>query len=319
MRMTPTSRVLVLLVTVLILVGAAGEVWARAGSGGSRGSRSYSSPARPAPMSPSSPSTPSRSLNAPAPAPAPRPSPFGGFMGALGGFMLGGLLGSLLFGGLGGGLGSGLGIGLMDLLLIGGGLFLLFRFMRSRRQEPAYAGVPGGSAYAGGDQRSWSAPAGVATVDERAPVADDLDRGLGHVRQMDPGFDAAALASDAADTFRAVQTAMSAGDLVTVRSRLAPDMLAHLEAQCTTLRRSGHRNHIERIQIERTEVTEAWQERGQDFVTVLLAGSLIDYTVDGRGAVIAGSRTGPERFEEFWTFTRPVGPNAWKLTAIQSA
>jgi predicted lipid-binding transport protein (Tim44 family) len=324
MGMIPTSRVLVLLVTVLMLVGAAGEVWARAGGGGSRGSRSYSSPARPAPMSPSSPSTPSRSLNAPAPAPAPRPSPFGGFMGALGGFMLGGLLGSLLFGGLG----SGLGIGLMDLLLIGGGLFLLFRLMRSRRQEPAYAGVPGGSAYAGvpggsayagGDQRSWSAPAGAATVDERAPVPDDLERGLGHVRQMDPGFDAAALASDAADTFRAVQTAMSAGDLVTVRSRLAPDMLAHLEAQCTTLRRSGHRNHIERIQIERTEVTEAWQERGQDFVTVLLAGSLIDYTVDGSGAVIAGSRTGPERFEEFWTFSRPVGPNAWKLTAIQSA
>ena len=37
------------------------------------------------------------------------------------------------------------------------------------------------------------------------------------------------------------------------------------------------------------------------------------------GAVVAGSRTSPERFEEFWTFTRPVGPSAWKLTAIQTA
>ena len=50
-----------------------------------------------------------------------------------------------------------------------------------------------------------------------------------------------------------------------------------------------------------------------------LAGSLIDYTVDATGAVVAGSRNGPDRFEAFWTFTRPVGPNAWKLTAIQTA
>jgi len=23
------------------------------------------------------------------------------------------------------------------------------------------------------------------------------------------------------------------------------------------------------------------------------------------------------KFEEFWTFVRPVGPNAWRLSAIQ--
>ncbi len=313
MPMTP-SRTLIVLLTALLLAGAAGEAWARAGSGGSRGSRSYSSPARPAPSSPSSPTSPSRSLTSPAP--APRPSPFGGIMGAVGGFMLGGLLGGLLFGGLGG-LGGGLGgFGLLDLLLIGGGLFLLFKFMQSRRREPAYAGAPG---YAGNaSPRSWDMPAGGTAVQERAPAVDELDRGLSHVRQMDPAFDAAGLASDAAETFRAVQMALAAGDLKPLHPRLSADMRAHLEAQVEALRRAGHRSHVERIQIERTEVTEAWQERGQDFVTVLLAGSLIDYTVDAGGAVVAGSRTGPERFEDFWTFTRPVGPNAWTLTAIQT-
>jgi predicted lipid-binding transport protein (Tim44 family) len=136
---------------------------------------------------------------------------------------------------------------------------------------------------------------------------------------MDPAFDAAALASDAAEMFRSVQAAVGTGDLSTVRSWLAPDMLAHLQAQCDALRRAGHVNRVERIQIERTEVTEAWQERGRDFVTVLLAGSLIDYTLDATGAVVSGARTSPERFEEFWTFTRPVGPNRWTLTAIQTA
>jgi predicted lipid-binding transport protein (Tim44 family) len=304
-----TSRVLIVLVTFLTLAGTAGDGWARAGSGGSRGSRSYSSPARPAPARPSSPVAPGRPADSPVPSPAPRPSPFGGVMGALGGFMLGGLLGSLLFGGLG----SGLGFGMLDVLLIGGGLVLLFKVMQGRRREPAYAG-----AYAGAGGRSWDAPARGAVVHDPSPVPDELDRGLGHVRQMDPSFDAAALAADAAEVFRAVQSALAAGNLKPVRSRLAPEMLSHLEVQADALRRAGRTNRIERIQVERAEAAEAWQERGQDFVTVLLSGSLIDYTLDAAGAVVAGSRTGPERFEEYWTFTRPVGPNAWMLTAIQT-
>jgi predicted lipid-binding transport protein (Tim44 family) len=305
-----TRRVLLVLVTVVALAAAGGEAWARAGGGGSRGSRSYSPPASPAPVRPSAPSNPASSPSAPVGSPAPRPRPFGGIMGALGGFMLGGLLGGLLFGGLG----HGFGIGLFDVLLIGGGLFLLFRVMQSRRREPAFAGAPGyASGPAGGD------PAAATITPEQPAVADELDRGLGHVRQMDPTFDAAALASDAAEAFRAVQTAVAAGDLTPIRARLADEMLASVQAQVDTLRREGRVNRIERIQIERAEVTEAWQERGQDFVSVLLAGSLIDYTVDAGGAVVAGSRSGPERFEEFWTFTRPVGPNAWKLTAIQTA
>jgi len=310
---TVTSRALVILLTALTLAAASGEAWARAGSGGSRGSRSYSAPARPAPTSPTSPAAPSRAPAAPVVSPSPRPSPFGGLMGAVGGFLIGGLIGSMLFGGFGGGMG---GVGLLDLLLVGGGLFLLFRLMRARRQEPAYAGAPG---YADGGVRTWEVPASRAAVTAEPGVVDDLERGLGHVRQMDPGFDAAALAAEAADVFRAVQGAMSRGDLASLRTRLAPEMLASLESQCEALRGAGHANHVDRIQIERAEVTEAWQERGHDFVTVLLAGSLIDYTLDAGGAVVAGSRTSPERFEEFWTFTRPVGPSAWKLTAIQTA
>jgi predicted lipid-binding transport protein (Tim44 family) len=313
-----TARGLVVVVMALLLAGAADEAWGRARGGGSRGSRSYAPPARPAPLSPASPAAPSRSLNSPAsPSPAARPGLFGGgLMGALGGFMLGGLLGSLLFGGLGG-LGSGLGIGLMDVLLVGAGLFLLFRFMKSRQPQPqpAYAGSV---AYAGGGSRVADVPAGGGPViDERPGELDDLERGLGHILQMDPAFDAASVASDTAEMFRAVQTALTAGDMAPLRPRLTSEMLERLQMQCTELRRTGHTNHVERIQIERAEVTEAWQERGRDYVTVVLVGSLVDYTVDARGAVVSGSRK-PERFEEFWTLTRPVGPNAWTLTAIQA-
>ena len=56
------------------------------------------------------------------------------------------------------------------------------------------------------------------------------------------------------------------------------------------------------------------------YVTVYLAGSLIEYTVeDASGTVVAGSATQRENLEEFWTFTRPVGPGAWRLSAIQTS
>jgi predicted lipid-binding transport protein (Tim44 family) len=52
-------------------------------------------------------------------------------------------------------------------------------------------------------------------------------------------------------------------------------------------------------------------------VTVYLAGSLVDYTVDERsGDVVEGARQ-PQPFEEYWTLVRPVGPGSWILTAIQ--
>src|SRR5437867_5767010 len=157
---------------LLILIGVAlvsllltdtASVWARAGSGGSRGSRSYSSPA-----TPSSPSSPSRVTTPPpssAQQPTQRPGMFGGLMGGIAGFALGGLLGSMLFGGMGGGFGGGL--GLLELVLIGGAVFFLFRMLRGRqapRPEPAYAGAGGASSYSSGGQ-SWSTPGGGTTVE----------------------------------------------------------------------------------------------------------------------------------------------------------
>jgi predicted lipid-binding transport protein (Tim44 family) len=323
--MRRTALLPVVAVTLLTFMTLqAGEAWARAGGGGSRGSRSFSSPARPMPSSPAAPSSPSRSLGTPAPSSQPfqqRPSVFGGLMGGLAGFALGGLLGSLLFGGLGHGFGGG--IGLFEIVLIGGGIFLLMSYLRRRRSAeapaPAYAaaGVPG-DAY-GAAERGQSAYAGTATMEAPAGLS-DLDRGLGHIQQMDPRFDAAAFTLVARNAFLEVQQAVAARDVSWLRDRLTGEVLAVLQAQCDRLRGAGQTNHIERIQVRRADITEAWQETGRDFVTVYLAASMLDYvTSDATGAVVEGSKTEPQDVEEFWTFARPVGNNPWQLSAIQSA
>ena len=320
--MRPRALLLIVglsLASLLLLDNA--TVWARAGSGGSRGTRSYSSP-----TTPSSQSSPSRVTTPPASSPQQpmqRPGMFGGLMGGIAGFALGGLLGSMLFGGMGGG-GFGGGLGLLELLLIGGAVFFLFRMLRGRqaaRPEPAYAGAAAGaggaSSYSSGGQ-SWSAGGGGATL-EAPPSVSDLDRGIEHIRSMDASFDPDGFAEFAKAAFGDVQIGIVKRDLSGVQDRLTPQEFARLQAQCDQLRSARRTNRIERLRINRAQMTEAWQESGQDWVTVYFAVSMVDYTVDdATGAVVEGSAT-PADIEEYWTFTRPVGPKPWRLSAIQTA
>jgi predicted lipid-binding transport protein (Tim44 family) len=247
---------------------------------------------------------------------APQRSVFGGLMGGIAGFALGGLLGSMLFGGFGRGFG---GIGLMDLLLIGGGIALLLMFLRSRRQQaqsPAYADA-GGASYRAAEPLAVEA----VPVTPELPATDaDFARGLGHIRSMDPGFDPAGMVDSARRMFQGVQQAVTMRDVAWVRDHLGTEMYAVLQDQCDRLRAAKQTNRVEKIDIRNAETTEAWQENGQDFVTVHLTASMVDYTVDDTsGDVVDGSRTVPIDVDEYWTFARPVGPNRWKLSAIQTA
>jgi len=291
------------------------DAWARAGrgsSGGSRGSRSYSSPARPSqsPATPSQPSTPPSSFQQP----QPQRSGWGaGLMGGLAGFALGGLLGSMLFGG-----GMGGGVGLMEILLIGGGIFLLVRMMRSRQAAtvpaPSY-----GQGYGGSQPQAQPQPQMYqAQAVDTGPS--DLDRGVSYIRQMDAGFDPARFGDTASDVFFRVQAAWMARDISQASASVTPEMADMLQKDCDRLRGQGRINRLDNIAVRSVTVTEAWQESGQDYVTAHFLASLLDYTVDERsGQVVEGSRTEPVKFEEFWTFVRPVGPNPWRLSAIQQA
>jgi predicted lipid-binding transport protein (Tim44 family) len=182
-------------------------------------------------------------------------------------------------------------------------------------QQPSYAGA---SAYGGaGGGADVAYPAGGVTTVRPEPPS-ELDGGVAHIRQMDPGFDPAVLAETARALFPDVQRAVGARDMSAVSSRLTPRMYTTLVGQCDRLRAARHTNRLEQLDVRRAEVTEAWQESGQDYVTVYLTGSVVDYTVDdASGALVEGSRS-PQEFSEYWTFARPVGPNPWKLSAIQT-
>lgn len=117
--------------------------------GGGRSFGSSPSYQRSAPQ-PSSPQRTQPSQVQPSPqSPAAAPRPFGGM---LGGLLMGGLIGSLLFGGMH----SWGGPGLLDILIFGGLLLLLFRFLKARRMAAQGAGQ---ASYSTGldSQQTWGA------------------------------------------------------------------------------------------------------------------------------------------------------------------
>jgi predicted lipid-binding transport protein (Tim44 family) len=229
------------------------------------------------------------------------------------GGLAGGFLGSMLFGGMGGmgsgGMGSG-GFGMLDIVLLGGLAYLGYRFFMKRRQEQV-AWSPQG---AGSTPGPYAAPSAVADT-----AGEDRNKGIEYIRRMDPAFDEKVFGETASDAFFRLQGGWTRRDLSPVSGLLTDEMRATLQSDADALKAKGQVNRLENISVRNVEITEAWQESGRDFVTVLFQANLLDYTTDEAGKVLSGSDAVPVKFEEFWTFSRPVGPGAWRLSAIQQA
>lgn len=292
------------------------DAFARMGGGrsfGSRGSRSYSPPKQNTSPAPSrQQASPSQGQAAPA-APAG-----GGFMRGIGGGLLGGLLGGMLFsslgfGGMGGGF-SGSGIGMIEILLLLGLGYFIFKMVKRRMGGETLAYRT--SSQQGGYQTEAFPynESGSRTREE------DVSVGIGHIREMDPRFDEGQFKETAMDTFFKVQGAWMNRELSTVKDLLTAEMKDVVQKDIDNLLRDKKINRLENIAVRKVEIVETWQETGQDFLTVLFTANLLDYTADdSTGEVVEGSKTDPVRFEEFWTFTRPVGNNPWKLSAINQS
>lgn len=308
---------------VSLVAAAYHEAEARAGGGrsfGSRGTRTYRSPAQPTSPAPGYRPQPSPTMPQQQPFPQPQRQG-GGFLRSLAGGVVGGLLGGMLFRSLGlagPGMGGG-GIGLFEIILIGGILYLIYRFVANRRRQAAETA---GS----GTQQAWRQAESVEPPQQygfgepsQGGRVDETSFGLSHVRQMDASFDENRFRETAQDLFFRVQGAWTRRDLAPVADRLTPEMQVIFRQEIDTQRQRGEINRLENIAVREVDITEAWQEEGKDFITVRFLANLLDYTTDEAGKILSGSDVEPVKFEEHWTFTRPVGPNQWKLSAIQQA
>jgi len=302
------------LAAVMFLSMALPEPDAHARAGGSRsmgssGSRSYSRPASPS-------AQPGQSRQQATPAPAPFQGQGGGFLRSMAGGVAGGMLGSMLFSslaGAGGAMGGakGSGIGLFEILLLAGIGYLIYRYIKSRRSNLA-ANAQGFGAFQGGTVIPIA-----SSQQSYEPESNDLETGLAQIRQTDMSFDEKRFNDSAMDIFFKIQGAWMNRDLMPVAGSLTDEMKRIFQADLDQLLRDKRVNRLENIAVRSVEVSEAWQEAGQDYVTALIYANLLDYTTDdATGAIVVGSKTEPVKFEEYWTFTRPIGNNPWRLSAI---
>ena len=309
----------ILLIFTLALISS--EVWARAGggrSGGFRGSRSFSAPRTQSPgtsqFQRNIPSSSGYTSNPNNPLSQSTGSPF---LRGLAGGLAGGFLGSLFFGGMGRASGSGWGsggsgIGFLEIILIGVVIFFVFRFIQNRKKNafnqnrlsdyspPPYQQSEAYSSAAPGQDQDW-------------------ETGITHIQSMDQTFDPLAFKDWVQDLFFKIQAAWANQDLSPVNPFLTDQMKGIFSKDLEEQKASNRINRLENIAVRSVDITEAWQEEGNDFITVLFYANLLDYTVDkNTGAVVSGSKTEPVKFREFWTVLRPVGTRSnWQLSAIQ--
>jgi predicted lipid-binding transport protein (Tim44 family) len=274
--------------------------YARAGGGrsfGGRGSRSYSRPY-----------TPSRQSTTPDRGSQPyNTQPGGGLLRGLGTGIAGGFIGSLLFRGMGfGGSdwgGGGGGVGPLEILIIAGIGFMIYRMMKRRKEgsgSSSRGGLFGGNLFGGNSRNS-----------------NDQESDLSSIKMSDHSFDENRFKDTVMDIFFKIQAAWMNRDLSPVKSLLTSEVKSIIQNDIDALIRSKKINRLENIAVRNVEISEAWQESGQDYITTLIYANILDYTISEEdGTVVSGSKTDPAKFEEFWTFTRPSASNQWMLSAI---
>jgi predicted lipid-binding transport protein (Tim44 family) len=206
---------------------------------------------------------------------------------------------------------GGGGIGLFEILLLAGIGYLIYRYIKKKReQSPVNSFEP--EPYR--EAQITRIPQGYQDV---SPAGDDVETGLSHIRQFDPSFDENRYNDLVMDTFFKIQGGWMNRDLTPVQNLLTDEMRRTFQSDLDTLTRNRQINRLENIAVRKVDIIEAWQESGQDFITTLIYANLLDYTTDEAGSLVSGSKSDPVKFEEFWTFTRPVGNNSWKLSAIE--
>lgn len=315
-------------IAVVAVFAAADMAEARAGRGGSfgsRGMRTFSAPpvtntaprpAQPIERSMTQPGQVTPGITAPRPGATAQAAPqrrFGtGFLaGLLGAGLLGALFGVGFFGGLGG-LGSIFGL-LMQLALIGGLVWLAMSFFR-RREQPAFAGAGAGQAQ--GAARS------------SLPGLGSLGGGLGGLAGGmaaggAPATEEVVLSAADFDAFEQalydVQKAFSDEDIAALRRLTTPEMVSFLSEDLAENAKAGVVNRLSDTKLLQGDLAEAWREGDDEYATVAMRFSLIDYKVDrASGALVEGSTSEPVEATELWTFRRSRG-GPWLLSAIQQA
>ncbi len=324
--LTNRARLLAACATFALVLAPA-IAFAKPGGGsssGSRGSRTYSAP----PTSSTAPSQArpmDRTMTEPSRASAPvagaagagmagaaSPARSGLGMGLMGG-IAGGLLGAGLFGMLSGqgfmgglaGLAGMLGF-LLQIGLIAGLVYLVVRMIRRRAPQPALAGMS--------SMRRENMDNGRQMI----PAGGGMGGGTGGAM---PATTPVSIGPADFDAFQRmlveVNSAWSQQDVAALKRIATPEMVTYFANDLRDLAARGWRNETRDVTLDQGDLSEAWREGNEDYATVAMKISMLDWTTRlADGVLVEGDPAHRQTSTELWTFVRQGG-GAWRLSAIQ--
>jgi predicted lipid-binding transport protein (Tim44 family) len=262
------------------------------------------------------------------------------------------MIGNMLFGGSGhaggmGGVGRS-GIGIFELLILGGlGFFIYKRFIKpqisrsplvgavqspsegrlwvdrimERFNKPKDSQSPGSppfNSFSTGDYppTGFQTPTSPPSTPPWASASPET--GFNLIKQSEPDFNPEKFKEIAQDIFFKVQAAWMRRDTASVQGLIGQQLKAEYDTQFTDLKQRGLINRLENIAVRSIEIVDMGMEGQEEYINVLFTANLLDYTVEeSSGKVVKGDSTDPVKFEEFWTFARPVNSTLWKLEGIK--
>jgi predicted lipid-binding transport protein (Tim44 family) len=212
-----------------------------------------------------------------------------------GGLLMGGLIGSMLFGG-----GMGGGFGILELLLVGGGVYFLFRVLSRRgaaRREPA-----------GGERLAYATPPGGrfdgwAALHETPAAPSRAAAGASPV--MPAGMDEAEFVSGAKALYARLQDSWDRRDLDDIRRFTTPEVFAEISRQAAEDPAPGKTD----VLMVEARVLEAGERDGRTVITVLFDALLREDR----------SAASPGQVREVWRISRDETASRpeWTLEGIQ--
>lgn len=229
----------------------------------------------------------------------------GGMGGMLGGLLVGSMLGGLLFGG---GMGGG---NILDLLLIGGGLFLLMRLLRSRRPLARTAGGYGtGSGAAPPRDTSGHSARTFQKTDKTTSggwsglnTPPPPPQNPAEEESVPADFDEAEFLEGAKVVYHRLQESWDKRDLEDIRTFVAPEVYREIAEQASQDPNPGK---TEILMLE-ARLLEVKQLDGETLATVFYDALLREDS---------GKDT-PDQVREVWHFSRPSSDEQWLLAGIQ--
>ena len=146
---------------------------------------------------------------------------------------------------------------------------------------------------------------------------DPLVAGVKEIWTVDQDFDPEAFKETAQDLFFKIQAGWTRRETVVLKDFVGDQLLSEYGRHFEEMKQAGHINRMENIAVRKIDLISAGVQQGEIFVTVRFTANLLDYTVDEKsGNIVKGDPENPVRFEEDWTFARPIESPRWKLEGI---